>query len=136
MAAVMGGFFMGQMFAERAQAKPALLHFVSIRVDRDKDLLDILSEVLKDAFLSIPPETELDLEFTNKGELKVWRKNRGVMEQPLFVVRLCTVAWTRKDYILTLGLRNEVGAPFPLSIAFLRYILISSDATKVKYELW
>jgi len=36
MNAAMGGFFLGQMFAEQAQAKPSLLHFASIRVDRKK----------------------------------------------------------------------------------------------------
>ena len=136
MAAAMGGFFLGQMFTGQAQAKPALLHFVSIRVDRNKDVLDSLVEVFKDAFLDIPPETELDLEFTNKAELKVWRKKKGIMEEPLFVVGLCTVSWTKKDYILTLGLRNEVGAPYTLNIALLRHLLISLDAKKVKYELW
>lgn len=96
MTAAMGGFFLGQMFAERAQATPALLHFASIRVDRKEDILDTLGEVLKDAFFKIAQETELDFEFTNKGEMKVWRKNRGMMEQPLIVFGLCTVSWTKK----------------------------------------
>jgi len=90
---------------------------------------------LKDVFLDMPQETELDFEFTNKGELKVWRKNKGMMEQPLFAFGLCTSAWTKKDFILILGLRNEVGAPFPLNLALLRHMLNSLDAKKVKYEI-
>ena len=81
-------------------------------------------------------ETELDFEFTNKCELKVWRKNKGIMEQPLFVFGLCASAWAEKDFFFILGLRNEVGAPFPLKIALLRHMLKSLDAKKVKYELW
>ena len=42
----------------------------------------------------------------------------------------------KKDYILTLGLRNEVGVPFPLNMALLRHMLKSLDAKKVKYEIW
>ena len=136
MSAAMGGFFLGQMFAGQTQAKPALFHFASIRVDRKENLLDVLAEVLKDAFLNIPQETELDFELTNKSELKVWRKNKGVMEQPLVVFGLCAVSWTKRDYILTIGLRNEVGAPFPLNMALLRHMLKSMDAKKVKYEIW
>ena len=90
---------------------------------------------MKDVFLDMPQETELDFEFTNKGELKVWRKNKGMMEQPLFAFGLCTSAWTKKDFILILGLRNEVGAPFPLNLALLRHMLNSLDAKKVKYEI-
>ncbi len=77
MTAAMGGFFLGQLFARQTQVKPALLHFACIRVDRKEDMLDTLAEVLKDAFLDVASETELDLEFTNKGELKVLRKKRG-----------------------------------------------------------
>ena len=121
MNAAMGGFFFGQMFAGQNQAKPALLHFVCIRVENVQDMLKTLAEVLKEVFFEVPQDTQFDFEFTNKGELKVWRKNKGIMEQPLFVVGLCTASWTKKDYILTLGLRNEVGAPFPLNIALLRH---------------
>jgi hypothetical protein len=134
--AAMGGFFMGQLFAGQTQTKPALLHFVCVRVEKDKDMLNALKDVFKDAFLNIPPKTELELEFTKKGELKVLRKNRGAMEKPLFVVGLCTASWTKKDYILTLGLRNEVGSPFPLNMAILRHLLINFKANKIEYEIW
>jgi hypothetical protein len=134
--AAMGGFFFGQMFAGQTQTKPALLHFVCIKVDKKDDLFDALEETLKEVFLDVPQETKLGFDFTNKGELKVWRENKGIMEQPLFTVGLCTNAWTKKDFMLILGLRNEVGAPIPLNLALLRHILKSLDAKKVKYEIW
>jgi len=139
MAAAMGGFFMGQMFGGQTQARPALQHFVAVRVDRGVDIVSILAEVVKDAFLEVPPETKLNLEFTDKAELKAWKNkfgSRAIGEKPMFTLGLCSMAWTKKDYILCLGLRNEVGAPFPLNIALLRHFLISLDTKKVKYELW
>ena len=142
--AAMGGFFFGQMFAGQTQTKPASLHFVCIRVDKKDDLFDALEETLKEVFLNVPQETKFGFEFTNKGELKVWKENKGIRdqplirirEQPLFIFGLCTSAWTKKDYILTVGLRNEFGAPFPLNMALLRHVLESLDAKKVKYEIW
>jgi hypothetical protein len=58
MNAAMGGFFFGQMFAGQNQAKSALLHFVSVRVDKSDYILNALSEVLKEAFLDVPQETQ------------------------------------------------------------------------------
>ena len=136
MTAAMGGFFMGQMFAGQTQGKPALMHFVALRVDRDQDILNALNDVMLEAFLNLPADTKLKLEFTNKAELKVWGPQKMIAEKPLFVVGLCSMVATKKDIILCLGLRNEVGAPFPLNIALLRHLLISLDAKKVKYELW
>jgi hypothetical protein len=63
-------------------------------------------------------------------------KDSGTSLTALIAIGLCTSAWTKKDYILILGLRNEVGAPFPLNMALLRHMLKSLDAKKVKYEIW
>ena len=79
--AAMGGFFFGQMFAGQTQAKPALMHFACIRVDKKDDILDTVAEVLKDVYLDLPQETELDFEFTNKGELKVSAINPVDLEE-------------------------------------------------------
>jgi hypothetical protein len=137
MDAAMGGFLMGQMFAGQIQNKPALLHFVSVRVDRTIDILDILKRVIRETFFEVPPETELNFEFTDKAELKVWKRAKPFIgEKPLFAFGLCGLTWTRKDNFFTLGLRTEIGAPIEMNIALLRHLLIHLDAKKVKYELW
>jgi len=134
--AAMGGFFLGQMFAGQTQAKPVLLRFISVRVDRTVDILTIIAEVIKDAFIEVPLETELKLDFTNKAELKVWKKNKSIGERPLFTFGLCAMAWTKKDNFLTLGIRSENGAPMEMNMSLLRHLLLHLDANKIKYELW
>ena len=59
MAAPMGGFFLGQMFAGQTQAKPALLHFIAVRIDRDVDIMSVINKGLLDAFLDLSADTKL-----------------------------------------------------------------------------
>lgn len=127
---------MGQIFAGQGQAKPVLLQFANIRVEKEQEIIEPLLEVLRDVFLDIPQDMGLQLEFTNKAELKIWREKKGIGGQPLYVIGLCTNAWTKKDYILTIGIRNESGAPFPLNMALLRHLLINLNKKEIKYEIW
>lgn len=135
MTAAMGGFFLGQMLAGQTQVKPALLHFITVRVDRDVDIMSVINEVLLDAFLDLPADTKLFFDF-NKAQLKVHKLEKDKRKQPLFIFGLCGFAWTKKDHFLTLGLRSENGAPIEMNIALLRHLLINLDAKKIKYELW
>ena len=75
--AAVGGFFFGQMFAGQTQKKPALLNFVALRVNRDVDINNIIMEVLKDTFLELKPDKDLEIEFANNGQLKVLEKPKS-----------------------------------------------------------
>ena len=136
MTAAMGGFFMGQMFAGQTQVKPALLHFVCVRVDITSDIIGTLTEVIRETFLEVPLETSLFLEFTKKAELYVHRRKEDVGRQPLLAFGLCALTWTKKDYFLTLGIRAENGAPIEMNIALFRHLLVKLDVKKIKYEIW
>lgn len=69
----MGGFMMGQMFT--GQSKTASINFVAFRFDRDFDIMPVLGETIKDSFFDSPPsQFSLELEFTQKAELKVFVK--------------------------------------------------------------
>lgn len=136
----MGGFLAGQMFAGQSQLKPAMIRFVSIRVEKETEVefFGSLGEVIREVFLEVPKELNLDFEFTNKSELKIWgsQHNKRIGGQPLFTFALFGHSWTKKDHFFTLGLRAENGAPIELNIALFRHMLIKLDAKKVKYELW
>jgi hypothetical protein len=135
MVAAMGGFFLGQMFAGQTQAKPAFFHFVSVRVDRNADIMGVVNEVLLDAFLDLPADTKLFFNF-DKGQLKVHKHQKDKGKQPLLLFGLCGMAWTKKDYFFTLGLRNEIGAPIEMNMALLRNLLAKLKAKKIEYEIW
>ena len=129
------GFMMGLLFGGQTQAKPTLMHFVTVRVDRDVDIMNILNEILLDAFLDLPSETKLFFDF-DKAQLKIHKQQKDKGKQPLFIFGLCGLAWTKKDYFLTLGLKGENGVPIEMNIALFRNLIVHLDAKKVKYELW
>ena len=92
---------------------------------------------MRDSFLDSPPsEFNLMLEFTDKEELKVWRKPVKLGDNPLLVFSMCHYKGFKKDAYLCLALKNENSSPRTENITLFRNLLNSLNAKKIKYEIW
>jgi hypothetical protein len=130
----MGGFVMGQMFL--GQSKTVLFNFVSLRFDRDIEIIPVLEETIKDSFFDSTSQVSLKLEFTQKAELKVWNKPKKRGNSPSLVFPMCYYAWTKKDAFLCIAIRNEAGMPLTMNMSLLRNFLKALKSKKIKVELW
>ena len=137
MGSAAAGFMFGQMFAGQTQAKPALFHFVALRFSRDTVITPILKEVIKYVFLqpATSSNADLDVEFTDKFELKVLNKSNW-RNSTLLTFPMCYVYSENVDLFFCIALRNEIGSPIAMNIALLRNFLFSCDNKKIKYEIW
>ena len=130
----MGGFVTGQVLG--GQFKAFLFNFVAVRFDRDFDIMPVLEETIKESFFDSSSQFSLELEFTQKAELKVWNKPKKRRQNLALTFPMCYYAWTKKDVFLCLAIRNEVGAPLTMNISLLRNFLKDLNNKEIKYEIW
>ena len=117
-----GGLMMAPFLFELEQNNVMPSSIIAIRFERDVEIGSILDFIIKDAFLEVPPTTKIELEFTKKCELKAHIKPKKRGEKPLIIFPMCSHGWSKKDYFLTIGIRDQVGNPLTLNITLLRHL--------------
>jgi len=132
----MGGFLMGNLLAESFAGQSTLFTFVTLRFDPDLAFLPILEETIKDTFYDNPSKVIIELEFTEKAELKVWSKPKKRRDKPALLFTMCYFHLFKKDAFFSIAIRNEIRAPITLHITLLRNLLINLKDKKIKYEVW
>ena len=125
---------MSQMLEELS--KTSLSQCVVIRLDRNMYQPQLLEETIKDAFFESPDKISLDLEFTDKVELKVWIKPKKQGDEPLFLFPMCYHYCGRKDVFICITIRGENDSPIPINMVFVRNLLITFKIKEIKYEIW
>ena len=90
-----GGFIMGQMFTGQP-IQQVKYNFVALRFEIDFDLLSTLKRVIKFAFRKTEPngtppnpDEKVELEFSNKYELKVFKVPIKWGDKPVITFPMC-----------------------------------------------
>ena len=133
-----GGMLMAPFLFDMEQNNILGSSIIAIRFERDAKIESILEYVIKDAFLEVPPKAnpEIELEFTKKCELKAFNKPKKWGEKPLIIFPLVSHGWSKKDYFLTIGIRDQAGNPLTLNITLLRHMFLKLTKDKLKFEIW
>ena len=109
---------------------------IALRFNPDFNILPILEETIKEGFFLVPSKVEIILEFTNKLEIKIFKKPKHWGDEHILIFSMCYVGKYPKDFFFCIAIRTDIGIPDPNNITLLRHFIKKLQDKKIKYEIW
>ena len=133
----LGGFLMAPfLFGMQQEKNVSPYSIIAIRFEPNLQITPMLEDVIKNAFLEGSTDYPIELELTEKAELKVFNKPKKGRIKPLLVFTMIGRGWSKKDSFLIMGIRDQIGNPLILNITLLRHLLLKLNEEKIKFEIW
>ena len=133
----LGGFLMAPLLFGMLQKENVSPNsIIAIRFEPDIQITPILENVIKNAFLEGPTDYSIELDLTEKAELKIFNTPKKVRSKPILVFPLISRGWSKKDSFFIIGIRDQMGNPLTLNITLLRHLLLKLKEEKTKFEIW